>query len=196
MNRLFKILTVTFTLLITYAMSYSQKVDCNKPNNVIATNQKIREKTYQYVQLVTDKNRKVNQDTLTALAVDYIDIQTSFNEIFTSMKEDRGNFASKQLICNRYSERLTVLIAQATNYDNRILHIISPKTKVNNFGPSDVMDIIDWLFKKFSEGNTKFYDKVKWRDWKEIADGTVKPDETKPKEETKPKKDSTGRGNK
>lgn len=156
-------------LTISSFISYSQKVDCSKPNNLIATNQKIREKTYQYVKLVTDKNRKVNEDSIFILTRDYIEIQTSFNALYTEMKEDRANFASKRLICNRYSDTLSKLIQQATDYDNRILKIISPNSKVNSFGVSDVLEIVDWLFKKFKEGNTTFYDKVKWNDWDEIV---------------------------
>src|SRR5438045_3178633 len=114
MKHSFRLSALTFISSLSMLLSYSQKVDCSKPNNVVATNQKIREKTYQYVKLATDKNRKVNEDSLLALTRDYIEIQTSFNAVFTSMKEDKANFASKKLICNRYSDTLAALIQQAT----------------------------------------------------------------------------------
>jgi hypothetical protein len=166
----------TFALILVGSLlagnSFAQTIDCDKGSNVNSINQKVREKTYQYIRLANDKSRKVNADSLLDLAKDYIDLQTSFNAVFTSMKESKGIFTSKKTICNRYSDTLTVLMNRANAYDDRILKLLK-FSKPANFGVSDVLDIIDWVFKKYKEGKDNFYTKLAWADYDDVVKKTT-----------------------
>ncbi|MCA6069388.1 hypothetical protein JI747_019650 [Chryseobacterium sp. RG1] len=166
MKNLIKILIFAFAYFSNYAVVYAQSIDCSRNNTIQANNQKIREVTYQYIRLAASQN--TNKEIMNSLALDYIEIQTSFNALFTSMKEDKANFASKKKICTRYSKELLDLTKKANDYDKRIFEIISPNTKSTSFGVSDVLSIIDWLFKKHNEGTETFYNKLKWDDWEDV----------------------------
>jgi len=62
-------------------------------------------------------------------------------------------------------------IAQANAYDDRIYKLLQIKTAVPSFGADEILSIIDWLFKKFKEGQDSFYKKVEWASWKTVVDG-------------------------
>jgi len=178
-----KIKTLCIIAILFANYSSAQKLNCDKPNKVQSVNQKVREKTYQYIKLVNKKEYNVNKDSILALAKTYIDLQTSFNALFKQMQIDKLNLASKGLICKRYSQELNDLIDNANLFNDRIFKLVSPNTKVSNFGTKEVLDIIDWLWKKFKEGPDKFLKEVAWNDWDTLTSGTEKKEtkEDKPK---------------
>jgi hypothetical protein len=155
---------VSVIFLLNHANA--QKIDCDKKIDVTWKDQQIREKTYQYILFANDPKYKVPQDTLTELAVTYIDIQTNFNAIFNAMKKEKTFLTSKRTVCMKYADTLNSLLQQAVAYDNRIL--VNIKHKSAGFGVDDALKIVDWIWNKLATSTT-WYDDLVWKDWADIV---------------------------
>ena len=133
-----KIKTLCIVAILFANYSSAQKLNCDKPNKVQSINQKVREKTYQYIKLVNKKEYNVSKDSILALAKTYIDLQTSFNALFKQMQIDKSNFATKNLICKRYSQELNDLIDNSlidTKSHAKLKNLIDVKVKIPIINP-------------------------------------------------------------
>ncbi|MCR8562009.1 hypothetical protein KXD93_30420 [Mucilaginibacter sp. BJC16-A38] len=165
------LLLLLLPLFIYQAKAQIAKIDCDKSKDISAFNQKVREKTYEYIEMAKDPKYKLSADTLLELSKTYIDLQTDFNSTFKEIRDSKTIFTTKKKICNNYSEALNTLIDRADVFNKRIFADLKVKAQAApSFGVSDVLSIIDWIFKKYKDGKDSFYASLEWKKWSEIPE--------------------------